>query len=125
MKKTRVQIRVSSTEDFFARMKTLAQRLERGEEVSSGITVSFEDPQEMMRVLSSQRARLLRCVREQAMPIAELASELSRDIRAVSRDVNMLEEAGLLRSSYQTNPGHGRLRIVEPVAQEYLLQATL
>ena len=59
------------------------------------------------------------------MPIAALANELQRDIRAVSRDVNMLEEVGLLRTSYQTNPGHGRLRIVEPVAQEYLLQASL
>jgi predicted transcriptional regulator len=125
MKKTQVRIRVSSTEDFFARMKTLAQRLDRGEAVGGGIIVSFEDPQDMLRVLSSQRARLLRCVREQAMPIAVLASELQRDIRAVSRDVKLLEEAGLLRTSYQTNPGHGRLRIVEPVAQEYLLQASL
>lgn len=125
MKKTQVRIRVSSTEDFFARMRTLAQRLDRGEVVEGSITVSFEDPLDMLRVLSSQRARLLRRVREQAMPIAVLASELQRDIRAVSRDVKLLEEAGLLRTSYKTNPGHGRLRIVEPVAQEYLLQASL
>jgi hypothetical protein len=46
-------------------------------------------------------------------------------VRAVSRDVALLERAGLLRTRYESNPGHGRLKIVEPVAQEYKLVANL
>jgi predicted transcriptional regulator len=50
---------------------------------------------------------------------------LKRNVRAVSRDVSLLERAGLLRTSYQTNPGHGRKKVVEPVTQEYKLVANL
>jgi hypothetical protein len=46
-------------------------------------------------------------------------------VRAVSRDVARLEKAGLLRTSYRINPGHGRYKVVEPVAKEYNLTASL
>jgi predicted transcriptional regulator len=85
----------------------------------------FEDPLEMLNVLTVERARLLRTAKRGALPIASLASELDRDLRAVSRDVVSLEKAGLLRTSYRANPGHGRCKIVEPVAREYLLSATI
>ena len=50
---------------------------------------------------------------------------MKRDVRAVSRDVSLLERAGLLRTRYEVNPGHGRMKIVEPIAQEYKLVASL
>jgi predicted transcriptional regulator len=64
-------------------------------------------------------------VKEQSQQISALATDLKRDVRAVSRDVSLLEQAGLLRTSYRTNPGHGRLKVVESVAQEYKLIASL
>jgi hypothetical protein len=36
-----------------------------------------------------------------------------------------LEKAGLIRTSYRVNPGHGRYKVVEPVAREYSLTANL
>jgi len=60
-----------------------------------------------------------------AVPISDLASRLKRDVRAVSRDVVRLEKAGLLRTSYRVNPGHGRYKVVEPVAKEYNLVASI
>jgi predicted transcriptional regulator len=125
MKKIRVTLTVGTSEEFFQRLKERAKMLDRGEMPASGITISFEDPQEMLRVLSSERARLLRRIKGESMPIAALACDLKRDVRAVSRDVNLLEEVGLLRTSYRSNPGHGRIKIVEPVAQEFVLQASL
>jgi DNA-binding MarR family transcriptional regulator len=67
----------------------------------------------------------LRKAKAGAAPVADLASSLKRDVRAVSRDVDRLEKAGLLRTSFQTNPGHGRRKVVEPVAREFCLTANL
>jgi predicted transcriptional regulator len=75
-------------------------------------------------VLTSERVRLLRRTKA-GSTISDLASGLKRDVRAVSRDVVLLEKAGLLRTSYRANPRHGRLKIVEPVAREYKLTASL
>jgi predicted transcriptional regulator len=99
--------------------------MDRGEMPAPGITISFEDPVDLMELLTSARVRLLRSVKGQPQNISALASELKRDVRAVSRDVSLLEKAGLLRTSYKSNPGHGRLKMVEPVAQEYKLVASL
>jgi predicted transcriptional regulator len=60
-----------------------------------------------------------------SVAVSDLATGLKRDVRAVSRDVVLLEKAGLLRTSYRVNPGHGRLKIVEPVAREYKLTANI
>ena len=59
-----------------------------------------------MRVLSAERIRLLRFAKQKPMAVSELAGGLKRDKRAVSRDVDMLEEFGLLQSRYEINPGH-------------------
>jgi len=80
---------------------------------------------ELLNVLTAERVRLLRRAKAGSLPISDLASGLKRDVRAVSRDVVLLEKAGLLRTSYRANSGHGRLKIVEPVAQEYRLTANL
>jgi predicted transcriptional regulator len=125
MKKNRVTITTESADRFFDRVLENAARLDRGETIAPGITISFEDPLEMLEVLTSERVRLLRKAKAGAAPIADLASSLKRDVRAVSRDVARLEKAGLLRTSYRINPGHGRCKIVAPVAREFKLAANL
>lgn len=125
MKKTKIVLKTGSTEEFFGRLRERAKKLDRGESLPAGITISFEDPMEMLKVLTSERVRLLRRVKKESQQISALATGLKRDVRAVSRDVSLLEKAGLLRTSYQANPGHGRLKFVEPVAQEYKLVASL
>jgi hypothetical protein len=42
---------------------------------------------------------------------------LGRNRGAVTRDVNQLKKLGLVRLREQTNPGHGIVQIVEPVAE--------
>lgn len=125
MRKAKITLKVGSTEDFFNRLREHAEKLDRGETLPPGITVTFEDPADLLEVLTSERVRLLRRVKGQSQRISVLASGLKRDVRAVSRDVALLERAGLLRTSYQSNPGHGRLKVVEPVAREYRLVANL
>jgi predicted transcriptional regulator len=125
MKSLKVEIKTESTERFLDRLLARAMAMDRGEMPDPGITISFADPMEMLAMLSAERVRLLNRVKEEPLHLAGLAAELRRDVRAVSRDVSLLEKAGLLRTSYKSNPGHGRLKIVEPVAQEYKLVATL
>jgi predicted transcriptional regulator len=125
MKRTEINLRVGSTEDFFERLMERAKKLDRGDVLPPGITITFEDPEDLLDVLTSERVRLLRRVKGQSQQLSALATSLKRDVRAVSRDVSLLERAGLLRTSFQTNPGHGRKKVVESVAQEYKLVANL
>jgi predicted transcriptional regulator len=125
MKKTKVRLATGSTEEFFGRVRERARKLDRGETLPPEIAITFEDPLELLNVLTAERVRLLRRAKAGSLSISDLASGLRRDLRAVSRDVVLLEKAGLLRTRYQPNPGHGRIRIVEPVAREYRLTANL
>jgi len=125
MPKTKVTLTVSSTDKYFERLRKRARALDRGEKLAPGITISFADPMELLAVLTSERVRLLSHVKVEAQQISALATGLKRDVRAVSRDVSVLESAGLLRTRYEVNPGHGRLKIVESVAQQFKLVADI
>lgn len=125
MKKNKVTVRTGSSDEFFRRVRGRAEKLDRGESLPAEITISFEDPMELLNILTSERVRLLGCAKTRSLPISDLAVSLKRDVRAVSRDVAVLERAGLLRTSYRPNPGHGRLKIVEALARGYRLTANL
>jgi predicted transcriptional regulator len=125
MKRAKVKIGVDTVDGFFARARERARKLDRGEELAPEIIISFEDPSDMMRVLSAERVRLLRLAKQGPIAVSELAGGLKRDTRAVSRDVDLLEGFGLLRSSYEANPGHGKRRIVHSCASQYHLQAAI
>jgi predicted transcriptional regulator len=99
MKKNKIKIATGNTVEFFNRIRTNAAKLDRGEMIVPQISITFEDPLEMLSVLTSERVRLLRRAKTGALPIADLASGLNRDVRSVSRDVDRLEKAGLLRTS--------------------------
>ena len=87
--------------------------------------MTFEDPADLVRVLSAERVRVIHAVREKPAPVSELAVTLSRDRKAVRRDVSLLESFGLLSSRGEINPGHGRMRIISPCAARYQLVATI
>lgn len=125
MRRTKVNIATGSADAFFDRIRSHAAALDRGESIAPEITITFEDPLEMLNVLTAERVRLLRKAKSGALPIVALASGLKRNVRAVSRDVDRLEKAGLLRTSYRVNPGHGRHKVVESVARKYNLTASL
>ena len=124
-RKARIWVTADGTEGFFRRAREHARKLDRSEPIAPELTVTFEDASDMLRVLSAQRVRLLRIAGKKALPVSDLASGLKRDARAVSRDVDLLESFGLIRTRYEANPGHGRRRIVEPRAAKYQLLATI
>ena len=52
-------------------------------------------------------------------------ARLKRIDRMSRADLGLLEMAGLLKLSYQSNPRHGKLKLVSPVARQYTLTATV
>jgi predicted transcriptional regulator len=100
--------------------------MDRGERLPSELRVTFEDPIEMLRALSAERMKLIKIVRkhrDDKPTVSKIAVVLKRDRKAVSRDVTLLESLGLLKTSEQVNPGHGIMKVVEPLADEYRLTA--
>lgn len=124
-KKMKVRISNDGVKGFFDRAREHARKLDAGVDVAPEMTISFENASDMMKILSPQRVRVLRVARQGAAPVSTLASGLNRDTRAVSRDVDLLEQFGLLRTWYQANPGHGKRRIVEPCAAKFQFVATV
>jgi len=124
-KNVKVRMTNDGRKGFFGRAREHARKLDRGEKLAAEMTISFENPSDILLILSPQRIRVLEFARKGARPVSSLASGLKRDTRAVSRDVELLEQFGLLRTRYEANPGHGRRRIVEPCAEKYQLIATV
>jgi predicted transcriptional regulator len=120
-----VIVKAGTVHDFFERSVDRAHRLDRGERLPAEIQLTFEDPADLIRVLSAQRIRVLLTVRAKPRPVSDLAIVLGRDRSAVRRDVKVLESLGLLRTQRQKNPGHGQMKVVEPLAAKYQLTATI
>ena len=126
-KKTSARATLSSgsVEAFAGRSLDRARKIDRGEKLPSEISMTFEDPSDLVRVLSAERVRVIHAVREKPAPVSELAVTLRRDRKAVKRDVSLLESFGLVIAREEINPGHGRRRIIEPRAAKYQLVATV
>jgi predicted transcriptional regulator len=118
-------VSTGTTEDFFERSLKRARRLDRGEKLATQIRLSFEDPSDLLRVLTAQRVRVIHAVRLKPAPVTDLAIVLKRDRTAVKRDVKILTSFGLVRIHEETNHGHGRRKIVQPLASRYELVATI
>jgi len=121
----RLKINTDGFEGYARRALNRAKKLDRGETIKPEITITFEDPLAMIEILTAERLRLVQKVRTKSASISALAAALKRDPKSVRRDVLKLERAGVVRTRDQVNPGHGRVKIVEPVARECRLMAVI
>ncbi len=124
-KMTKVIIRTNKVEGFFDRARKAAQKADRGESFKKSVTFSFEDPQEMFKVLSETRRRLMLEVMDEPKTITQLTLRLHRDRSAITKDIGLLERMGLLVSQKRSNPGHGLEKMVRTVAPKIEMIATL
>ena len=121
----RIDIRVEPVEMFFARGRKLAALADRGLPIPRRHVVAFDDVAGLLQVLTAKRLSLLREVKENPGSISELAKRLKRDRSAVTRDVHLLEQHGVVRVTEKPLPGHGRQKWITPVAQNIQLIASL
>ena len=120
---TKLTIKTGTEEDFFKRGRLLAKAADRGESLPDERTISFEDPADVMKLITAARLALFRAVKEMPGSITQISERLHRDRSAVKRDVDELERAGLVTIADKVLPGHGRMKEVRATANRFSLQA--
>jgi predicted transcriptional regulator len=121
----KLKINTDGFEGYAKRAVARARKLDRRERMKPKITITFDNPLALLEVLTAERIRLVQRVRAKSSSISALAVALGRDPKSVRRDVLKLERAGVVRTWEQINPGHGRVKVVQPVARECQLTAVL
>ncbi|QXP85665.1 HTH domain-containing protein [Methylococcus sp. Mc7] len=116
-------IKTATEDDFFKRGRTLARFADNAEALPEEYVISFEDPADVLKLLSTARLALLKAIKEQPGSINALAKRLHRDRSAVKRDTDVLEKAGIVTVESKVLPGHGRMKEVRVSAQKLRLEA--
>ena len=116
-------IHTDGFDGFSERSLERARKMDRGERIEPSFGITFESPMQMFEVLTAARVRMVEVARTKPYSVTALAKKLKRDPKSVRRDVQKLEQAGVLRTRQAINPGHGRVKIVEPVEQSFELRA--
>ena len=116
-------IKTGTEKDFFRRGRQLAMAADRGEPIPEERILSFEDPADVMKLLTTARVALFRAVKEMPGSITQISERLHRDRSAVKRDVDELARAGLVTIASKILPGHGRMKEVSAAADSFRLQA--
>jgi predicted transcriptional regulator len=122
---SKLLIKTGSTETFFKRGRELARKADGGAVIHEEKIISFEDPSDLVRLMTDARLAVFREVKQSAGSITEIAERLHRDRSAVKRDIDALAHAGLLVVQDRILPGHGRMKWVNAVAQRLTLRAEL
>ena len=119
----KLTITTGTEKDFFRRGKELARKLDRGDRMPVENFISFEDPAEILELVTAARVDLFRAVKEEPGSITEIAHRLHRDRSAVKRDVDILAAAGLVHVEARPLRGHGRMKYVRAAAEKFQLVA--
>lgn len=120
---TTLTIKTGTEADFFKRGRQLAQAADKGEVLPDERILSFEDPADVMKLITAARLALFRSIKEMPGSITQISERLHRDRSAVKRDVDELARAGLVTINEKVHPGHGRMKEVRAVANRVSLMA--
>ena len=120
----------------FETYQPLAEHFRRGQEVMRALdqkadviphtktftTFEFAD---FISELTPKRFELLRLSKGGCRSIADLAIASHRDQSAVSKDVSKLKKLGLVTVESVLNAGHGKMKLVKPIAESIVIQASI
>lgn len=120
-RKNDVNIAVRKKRDFFEKGQKIAKRADKASKLNESKTIWFEDPKDLLKFLSENKFDLISLIRDKPRSISELAKASHRNRASVTRDVNVLEEFGLVKSEMAVNAGHGRVRIVKPATNDAVI----
>lgn len=119
---SKLAIKTGMEGDFFERGRRLAKAADRGEQLPDQRIISFEDPADVMKLITTTRLAVFRAVRDMPGSISQISERLHRDRSAVKRDAEELERAGLVTITDKVLPGHGRMKEVRATANRFSLQ---
>lgn len=118
-----VILKAGTEQGFFQRGKTLARLADAGKLLPEERTISFEDPAELLGLLTASRLDVFRSVKNEPGSITVIAGRLHRDRSAVKRDIDQLAHAGLVTIETKVLPGHGHMKEVRASATRFRLEA--
>ena len=118
-----VTLKAGNEQDFFRRGKVLARLADAGQPMPEERTVSFEDPADLLRLLTASRLEVFRSVKGEPGSITDIAGRLHRDRSAVKRDVDQLAQVGLVTIEIKTLAGHGHMKEIRAAAGIFRLEA--
>lgn len=116
-------VKIESLDDFLGRAREVGRLADAGKPIPESFVISFEDPADMLAVLTPARLALFRIIKQKPGSIASLAQMMKRDRSAVTRDVAALGKAGLVTVTEKNHPGHGRIKEVHACAKAIKLEA--
>lgn len=116
-------IKTGNMEGFFKRGRTVARLADQGKPIPAERIIAYEDPEDLARILTTAKIALFRAIKDQPGSITDIAARLKRDRSAVKRDIDDLEQAGLVNVEEKPYPGHGRLKEVSAAADRVILEA--
>ena len=99
-------VKIERLDDFLGRARKLARLADAGKPIPESFVISFEDPADMLAVLTPARLALFRVIKQKPGSIASIAQKMKRDRSAVTRDVAALGKAGLV--TVTENPSGSR-----------------
>ena len=120
-----VTLKAGNEQDFFRRGKVLARLADAGQPMPEERTVSFEDPADLLRLLTASRLEVFRSVKGEPGSITVIAGRLQRDRSAVKRDIDQLAQVGLVTIETKPLPGHGHMKEIRAAAGIFRLEATV
>lgn len=122
---SQVTMKIATEADFFRRGREIARLVDHAEPLPEEYSVSFEDPAEMLKLLTAGRLALLRMLKEHPASIAQLAQRLHRHRGAIKRDVDALARYGLVAVESAVSSGRGRTREIHLRANRLRLEASI
>ncbi len=114
-------VKVGGPDEFFKHGREIAKLADQGKSIPCERVISFENPDDMAKLITSAKLSLFREIRLHPGSIQEISDRLHRDRSAVRRDIIDLEKAGLLEIEDIPFPGHGRKKEVRAIAEQVLL----
>ncbi len=118
--------KTSELADHARKSKAVARALdEQADVLPYAKTFSSFEFEDFLKQLTPKRFELLRLASKGQRSIADLATAAHRDQGAVSRDVAKLSQLGLVRVETVPNQGHGRKKMVSPVATTISINASI
>ena len=97
---TEIRIVSESVNDFFDGARAKAAALDAGELSAEASMISFESMDMLLKVLTPNRWRLLRCLKgEGPLSIRKLSQRLARDYSGVHADCVALLDTGLINKT--------------------------
>jgi predicted transcriptional regulator len=92
-----IKISIKSDEELLKEVKDVWRKVEKGEKVKKHEGISFENLEDMRKILTEERLKILKTIKKyHPSSIYELAKMLKRDIKNTFDDVQFLAQAGFI-----------------------------